>query len=196
MLTILYIFVFRVQSPMNNFRHLTTIEIEKQSINNQRGLFDLFQSPRTRFQSAPNLEPFDDWKLKITRFWLISRREKIQKFPNENKYHTRLKDGGRTNWNMVRACLVGRRRREFTQENCHTDSEGYDVSLISNRKLWLMWLQWGFRFILYLRFYLVAINQTAISDWSSWRTNRGRVLTDYLLSVRVFLPKALLQETE
>lgn len=124
MLTILYICVFRVQSPMNNFRHLTTIEIEKQSINNQRGLFDLFQSPRTRFQSAPNLEPFDDWKLNITRFWLISRREKIQKFPNENKYHTRLKDGGRTNWNMVRACLADRRRREFTLENCHTDSRG------------------------------------------------------------------------
>ena len=30
----------------------------------------------------------------------------------------------------------------------------------------------------------------------SWRTNRGRVPTDYLLSERILLPKALLQETE
>ena len=43
MLTILYIFVFRVQSSMNSFRHLTTIEIEKQSMNNQRGLLTCFK---------------------------------------------------------------------------------------------------------------------------------------------------------
>ena len=30
----------------------------------------------------------------------------------------------------------------------------------------------------------------------SWRTNKGKVSKDYLLSARIFLPKAKLQETE
>ena len=43
MLTILYIFVFRVQSSMNNFRHLTTIETEKQPLTIKEGSLTCFK---------------------------------------------------------------------------------------------------------------------------------------------------------